>query len=38
MKISVILGVLQMSLGVVLKAFNANYFKDKTALIHEFIP
>jgi len=38
MKISVILGVLQMSLGVVLKAFNALYFKNKTVLLHEFIP
>lgn len=38
MKISVILGVLQMSLGVVLKGFNAYYFKNRMDLIHEFIP
>lgn len=38
MKLSVILGVLQMSLGVVLKAFNAYYFKNRLELIHEFIP
>ena len=38
MKISVILGVMQMSLGVVLKACNAAYFKNTIDLIHEFIP
>ncbi|CDW87677.1 v-type atpase 116kda subunit family protein [Stylonychia lemnae] len=38
MKISVILGVMQMSLGVVLKAFNAVFFKNSLDFYHEFIP
>eukprot|EP00347_Sterkiella_histriomuscorum_P000740 403374687 len=38
MKLSVILGVLQMSLGVFLKACNAKYFKNYMDLLHEFIP
>lgn len=38
MKLSVILGVLQMSLGVFMKAFNANYFKIKIDFLYEFLP
>lgn len=38
MKLSVIFGVSQMSLGVVLKAFNSSYFKKKLDLYFEFIP
>ena len=38
MKVSVILGVMQMSLGVVLKGVNAIHFKNYLELIHEFIP
>jgi V-type H+-transporting ATPase subunit a len=38
MKLSVILGVLQMSLGVVMKAFNAIYFKNTIDFVFEFIP
>lgn len=38
MKISVILGVMQMSLGVTMKAFNANYFQNKLNLLCEFLP
>lgn len=38
MKISVILGVLQMGLGVVMKAFNAVYFKNYVDLVFEFVP
>jgi V-type H+-transporting ATPase subunit a len=38
MKVSVILGILQMSLGVFLKAVNANYFSNTIDMIHEFIP
>lgn len=38
MKVSVILGVLQMSLGVCMKAFNAVYFEHKLDLWLEFIP
>lgn len=38
MKISVILGVMQMSLGVSMKAFNATYFKNKLDLLCEFVP
>jgi len=38
MKIAVILGVLQMTLGVCLKAFNAVHNGDKLEFIHEFIP
>ena len=38
MKLSVIFGVSQMSLGVVLKALNSRYFKKKLDLYFEFIP
>lgn len=38
MKISVILGVLQMSMGICMKAFNAVYFKNKLDFFFEFIP
>jgi V-type H+-transporting ATPase subunit a len=38
MKISVILGVLQMSLGVCMKGFNALYFKSYVDFFFEFIP
>ena len=38
MKLSVILGVAQMSLGVCLKATNAIYFERKYEFIFEFIP
>ena len=38
MKISVILGVMQMSLGVCMKAFNATYRKDKLDFFLEFVP
>ncbi len=38
MKISVILGVLQMSLGVCMKAANALHFGNKMDFVCEFIP
>jgi V-type H+-transporting ATPase subunit a len=38
MKISVILGVMQMSLGVCMKASNALYRKNKMDFFLEFIP
>jgi len=38
MKISVILGVMQMSLGVCMKALNSIYFKNKLDFYYEFIP
>lgn len=38
MKLAVILGVLHMSLGVVLKGFNAVYFKNYLEFYNEFIP
>lgn len=38
MKISVILGILQMSLGICMKGFNAIYFNSKIDFIFEFIP
>jgi V-type H+-transporting ATPase subunit a len=38
MKISVILGVLQMSLGICMKAFNAVHFKSKLDFFFEFVP
>jgi len=38
MKLSVILGVAQMSIGIILKGANAIFFRDKTALLHEFLP
>lgn len=38
MKISVILGILQMSMGICMKGFNAAYFKKPIDFIFEFIP
>ncbi len=38
MKISVILGVLQMGLGVCMKAFNASYFGNSLDFWYEFVP
>lgn len=38
MKISVILGVAQMSLGVIMKALNSLFFKRYIDFIFEFIP
>jgi len=38
MKLSVILGVLQMSLGVCMKALNALYFKNRLDFVYEFVP
>ena len=38
MKLSVILGVMQMSLGVCMKALNSLYFKNKLDLLFEFVP
>lgn len=38
MKLSVIFGVLQMSLGVVMKAFNAAYNGNKIDFFFEFVP
>lgn len=38
MKIAVILGVLQMSLGVCMKAFNALYQKNNIDFFFEFLP
>jgi len=38
MKLSVILGVAQMSLGVFMKAFNALYYKHYVDFFFEFIP
>lgn len=38
MKIAVILGVLQMSFGVFMKALNSIHFKRSLDFIHEFIP
>jgi V-type H+-transporting ATPase subunit a len=38
MKLSVILGVMQMSLGVCMKAFNSVYFKNKLDFLCEFVP
>ena len=38
MKLSVILGVLQMGLGVCMKAFNASYFGNKLDFMFEFLP
>lgn len=38
MKLAVILGVLHMSLGVFMKAFNAIHFKNSLDFVHEFIP
>lgn len=38
MKLSVILGVMQMSLGICMKALNAAYFKNKLDFFFEFVP
>jgi V-type H+-transporting ATPase subunit a len=38
MKIALILGVMQMTLGIVMKGFNDIYFKRPVDLIFEFIP
>ena len=38
MKISVILAIAHMSLGLIQKGFNAIYFKDMPKLLHEFLP
>lgn len=38
MKTSVILGVTQMTFGVILKAMNALYFKESLDFFYEFIP
>lgn len=38
MKLSVILGVTHMSLGILMKGFNSIYFKNTIDFIFEFIP
>ena len=38
MKISVIIGILQMSLGIVQKGLNAKYRGDRLEFLHEFVP
>ena len=38
MKVAVILGVLQMTLGIALKGINSIYFRRWLDLLHEFIP
>ena len=38
MKTSVIYGVAQMSLGIIIKGFNAKYFGRDLDFYHEFIP
>eukprot|EP00040_Diaphanoeca_grandis_P010382 m.53106 g.53106 ORF g.53106 m.53106 type:complete len:915 (+) comp21710_c1_seq1:65-2809(+) len=38
MKMSVILGFLQMTFGVILSYFNASYFKRSVSVYHEFLP
>ncbi len=38
MKLSVILGVLHMSLGIFMKAFNAMYFRRYVDFFFEFLP
>lgn len=38
MKISVILGVCHMMLGIIQKGMNAYYFNRKLELVNEFIP
>lgn len=38
MKLSVIIGVIHMTAGVLLKASNAMYFKSKMDFVFEFIP
>lgn len=38
MKLSVILAILQMSMGIIMKGFNAAYFKKPLDFLFEFIP
>lgn len=38
MKLAVILGVLQMAMGVILKGFNYHYSKKRVEFYFEFIP
>jgi len=38
MKMSVIMGVVQMSAGIMLSALNARHFKDRLSMYFEFIP
>lgn len=38
MKLSVIIGVLHMTVGIIIKAFNAKYFKQRLDFYFEFIP
>jgi V-type H+-transporting ATPase subunit a len=38
MKISVIIAVLQMSMGIIMKGFNSLYFKRLVDFFFEFIP
>lgn len=38
MKIAVIIAIVHMSLGVIMKAFNAKFFKRKLDFYFEFIP
>ena len=38
MKFSVIIGVIHMLLGVFLKGFNDNYYRNFYGIIFEFIP
>lgn len=38
MKLAVILGVAQMSLGICMKAFNATYFKSNMDFFFEYVP
>lgn len=38
MKMSIIMGVLQMDLGIVMSLFNALYFKKPIDIYHQFIP
>ena len=38
MKMSVILAVLHMTLGIIQKGINAHYFNDRSKMFHEFLP
>lgn len=38
MKMSIILGVIQMNLGIIMSLFNQRYFRDTLSTIFEFIP
>ena len=38
MKVAVILGILQMSMGIIMKGMNAMYFRKPLDFIFEFIP